>query len=128
MYQTTISDLLRMAVNILKVSLRRQPARPKPDYKPYPKNVPGPVYVADGCCITCGVWELDAADHLSWDDRSDGYSHCYVSRQPETDAEFANVLEAIESQELDCIRVSNCSEKWRAMMVDAGQTDYLDED
>lgn len=99
----------------------------KPTYRPYPKNVPGPVYVGDGCCMSCGIWELDAPQHFAWDDYPDGGGHCYVKRQPETDEEFANVLEAIRSQELDCIRVKTRNDRWRAMMADPELGEYLDD-
>ena len=94
-----------------------QPARPA-----HRQNVPGPVYVVDGCCLSCGVWEQDAPEHFAWSDDS-----CYVSRQPENDEEFAKVARAMRVQELDCIRVRNCPDRWRAILERMGQGDLIDE-
>lgn len=99
----------------------------KPMYKPYPKNVPGPVYVGDGCCLSCGIWENEAPEHFSWDDGPDGGSHCYVSKQPETDEQFEMIIDAMAVQELDCIRVKGCSSHWRDMMVERKQGEFLDD-
>ena len=51
---------------------------------PHPANVPGPFYVEDGCCISCGRLEDVAPDLLAWLEDED-VPHCYVQRQPETD-------------------------------------------
>lgn len=80
---------------------------------PHPANVPGSFYVEDGCCISCGVWEEVAPDLLEWQEE-DGhrYEHCYVSKQPETEAEFERMKAAMEVGEVDCIRVRNCRLDW----------------
>jgi hypothetical protein len=90
-------------------------------------NAPGPVYVENGGCLACGVPEMLAPEIFSWDESS-GYPHCFVKRQPESDAEFAKVLAVLRNQELDCVRVRNCREPWRsqAMAVDRGA--YVDDD
>src|SRR5207253_3205512 len=77
--------------------------------KPHPANVPGPFYVEDGCCLACGVWEVDAPGLMAW---LDDQSHCYVARQPETDAEFRQMLWAMETNEVDCLRVRGCKPEW----------------
>jgi hypothetical protein len=80
----------------------------------HPANVPGPFYVEDGCCVACGVWELDAAGLLAWleDGGKDHIPHCYVARQPETDAEFRQILRAMQTNEVDCLRVRDCKPEW----------------
>ena len=79
--------------------------------RPHPANVPGPFYVEDGCCLACGVWETDAAGLLAWLESGD-YPHCYVARQPETDAEFRQMLRAMQNNEVDCLRVNGCKPEW----------------
>ncbi len=75
--------------------------------KAYPKNVPGPVYVEDDCCLSCAIWEEAAAKHFTFDKVGKSH-HCYVSRQPQTDEEFGSIVSAMKYQELECIRVSRC--------------------
>ncbi|MGQ0588271.1 MAG: hypothetical protein ACT4N8_01895 [Sphingosinicella sp.] len=78
---------------------------------PHPANVPGDFYVEDSCCLACGVWETEAPGLLAW--LEDGeYPHCYVARQPETDAEFRQMLRAMEVQDLNCLRVRDCKPEW----------------
>lgn len=93
--------------------------------KAHPANIPGPFYVEDGCCVFCGVWELDAPDLLAWSDNSDT-PHCYVARQPETDAEFQRMRRAMDSADLDCIRVHNCRPEWEAQLRLDGLGDQID--
>jgi hypothetical protein len=94
---------------------------------PHPANVPGPFYVEDGCCITCGVWEVVAPDLLTWHDDADGQSaHCYVSRQPETDAEFQRMKQAMHYGEVDCIRVRACKPAWLEELRKEGLSDQID--
>jgi hypothetical protein len=90
---------------------------------PHPANVPGPFYVQDGCCITCGVWEFEAPDLLAW---IPGENHCYVQRQPQTDAEFEQMKRAMEVGEVDCIRVHACKPEWLERLRDEGLGHHID--
>lgn len=76
-----------------------------PDYrvpgKPHPANVPGQFYVEEGCCIACGVPEEIAPDLFGW---VEGENHCFVKRQPSGAAELSQMLDAMCSSEVDCIR------------------------
>jgi hypothetical protein len=67
--------------------------------KPHPRNVDGPFYVEDQCCTACGVPDDCAPGFFAWEDL-----HCYVSRQPATAEELEQMLDALQSAELDCIR------------------------
>lgn len=78
---------------------------------PHPANVPGSFYVEDGCCLSCGVWETEAPGLLAWLDDSE-LPHCHVARQPETDAEFRQMMAAMQVNEVDCIRVHSCKPEW----------------
>jgi hypothetical protein len=97
---------------------------PQPPQPAHRLNAPGPVYVVDGCCLACGVWELDAPEHFAWADARS--PQCYVSRQPENDEEFTKVARAMRRQELDCIRVRNCPDRWRAILERMGQGEFID--
>lgn len=92
---------------------------------PHPANVPGPFYVEDGCCISCGVWEDVAPDLLAWLE-DDDVPHCYVQRQPETDEEFERMMEAMQVGEVDCIRVHACKSGWIERLRTEGLGDQID--
>ena len=102
-------------------------SHPPPIYRlpPHPANVPGPFYVEDGCCISCGVWEDVAPDLLAWLPDSE-VPHCYVARQPETDAEFGRMMEAMQIGEVDCIRVHGCKPDWADRLRQAGLEHHID--
>lgn len=104
--------------------LRKRGVPPEPvRLPPHPANVPGPFYVEDGCCMACGVWEDEAAGLLEW---LPEYAHCYVARQPETDAEFGQMMGAMGINEVDCIRVHNCKPDWARRLREAGLGDQID--
>jgi hypothetical protein len=104
---------------------RRREDEPSYRYPPHPANVPGPFYVQDGCCISCGVWEDVAPDLLAWLPNSK-VPHCYVARQPETDAEFGRMMQAMQVGEVDCIRVHGCRPHWAERLRLAGLGHHID--
>lgn len=105
---------------------RTKPAPPdhRP-YNPHPANVPGPVYVENGCCTGCVVWQDVAGDYLAWDDAIED-SHCYVRRQPADDKEFESIVAAMKMQEVDCIRLRGGPAHWRARLIAEGQGRFID--
>ena len=92
---------------------------------PHPANVPGPFYVEDGCCLACGVWEREAPGLLAWLPYADT-PHCYVARQPETDAEFEQMKCAMDVGEVDCIRVHGCKPEWADRLRAEGLGNQID--
>lgn len=92
---------------------------------PHPANVPGPFYVEDGCCLACGVWENEVSDLLAWLPDAE-IPHCYVARQPKTDADFQRMMFAMEINDVDCIRVHNCKPDWAARLREAGLGRQID--
>lgn len=57
----------------------------------HPNNAPGPFFVEDGLCITCGIPELEAPDLIAGTD--DG--HCYFRKQPVTPDEVRRAIAAV---------------------------------
>jgi hypothetical protein len=92
---------------------------------PHPANVPGAFYVEDGCCLACGVWEAEAPGLLEWLPEAK-IPHCYVARQPETDTEFAQMMSAMQVNEVDCIRVHGCKPDWILRLRAAGLAAQID--
>jgi ferredoxin len=61
------------------------------DHARHPKNAPGPFYVADEMCITCGMPELEAPDLITGTDEG----HCYFATQPTTPEELEQAIRAV---------------------------------
>src|SRR5579872_4377324 len=61
------------------------------------RNAPGPFYVVQNQCISCGAPQAEAPGLVTLDDGG-----CYFHKQPETDAE---VNDAIRSMLVSCIEV-----------------------
>ncbi|MFT3998142.1 MAG: hypothetical protein QM667_12115 [Asticcacaulis sp.] len=93
----------------------------------YPKNVAGDFYVEDGCCLTCGVPEGEAADMFAWDEGAE-YAHCYVSRQPETPADTETMLHVVWSAEAECIRYAGSDAEIIRRLVQSGEGNVCDDD
>jgi len=62
-------------------------------------NVPGPIYV-DGQCIDCDLCRQTAPQNF---DRSEQGGYSYVVRQPQTDDERQQCLEAIDECPVEAI-------------------------
>jgi hypothetical protein len=95
--------------------------------RPHPCNASGDFYVEDGCCTSCNMPFTVAADLFTSAD--DG--HCYVSKQPTTDAESDRMLQAFQVQDVGCIRYKGTSRVIQIKLVAAGeaeQCDHLDND
>jgi hypothetical protein len=60
--------------------------------KRYPKNVPGPFYVANGECLICGAPERFAPDLIGYDEEN---LHCYFKKQPTTTDELDQAAKAV---------------------------------
>ena len=97
--------------------------------KPYPKNVDGPFYVEDGCCISCGVWAEEGSEFLRLEQESEFGWHCYFYRQPKTEADYDKVFAAIGLADVTCMRYRGSDPEVLQRMLDRGegpQCDYLE--
>jgi len=97
----------------------------------FASNAPGDFYVVDQCCLTCGVMHDVAPDLIAWhnfepDDRGYVSSHCYVSRQPETLGEIAQMLRAMNVMDLDCLRYGGDDPGWLTRLVENGHSEQCD--
>jgi hypothetical protein len=61
----------------------------------YPKNAPGPFFVENGCCISCGAPEHEAPDLMSHDENDEVFYHCYFKKQPSTPEETEQAIQAV---------------------------------
>jgi hypothetical protein len=74
---------------------RLAPERLIPD-QPHAKNAPGPFYVVNTECMTCGYPHVLAPDLIDWDQDSEGHKHhCYFKKQPESPEEVEQAIKAI---------------------------------
>ena len=78
----------------------------------HPKNAPGPFYVAEGECVGCGVPTEIAPDIFGSDDRGPtSVARCFVRAQPCTAEALAEIVRAMTTAEVDCIRYRGCDPK-----------------
>jgi hypothetical protein len=92
--------------------------------EPHPDNVPGPFYVENQCCISCGVPTDIAPDIFAW---TPDESHCFVALQPQTEAETDRTLRALFSAEVECIRYRGCDTDIRRRIAEFGSGECCDE-
>ena|SRR5262249_606575 len=73
----------------------RKRKQPLTLFEPYPKNAPGPFYVMNEECITCGAPHAVAPDLMAWEDSEGAHSHCYFKKQPEDPYELTQAIAAV---------------------------------
>jgi hypothetical protein len=100
------------------------------DRKAYRLNVEGDFYVVDGCCTLCGVPGITAPE-LFGGFNPDGtvppdVDHCWVKRQPRSDAELNAMVETMARQELQCIRYRGTDSRIVDRLRDIGEGDQVD--
>jgi hypothetical protein len=88
----------------------------------HPKNAAGPFYVLNGCCTACGVPTSLAPGLFDFD----SVDHCYVKRQPTTDAEMEKALRVLRAQELDCVRYRGKDQAILRRLAEAGEAHQCD--
>jgi hypothetical protein len=98
------------------------------DKIPHPKNVPGDFYVEDGCCMSCTLPQIEAAEFFEFEPTSESSqaSHCYVSKQPVTLSDLKKMAKAMQAQEIDCIRYKGADKKVIAQLRQNGLSEYID--
>jgi hypothetical protein len=64
--------------------------------QPHRMNAPGPFYVVNQDCMTCGYPHVLAPDLMAWEMNSEGReAHCYFAKQPETSQEIEQAVNAV---------------------------------
>ncbi len=76
--------------------------------KPHAMNAPGDFFVRDGCCMSCLV-PVETAPHLLTYNQD--LQHCYVHRQPATQAETTHMVAALRQSEVRCIYYKGSDEQ-----------------
>jgi len=87
----------------------------------HPRNVPGPFYVVNGCCTTCGVPEMAPG---IFEFAPEG--HCYVKGQPSTSEGVELALRVIRTQELGCIRYAGSDPAILRRLAEADEAEQCD--
>jgi len=87
-------------------------------------NVIGDFYVEDGCCTACEVPQSEAPDLFGMTPKPN--YHCYVKRQPQTDAERDQMLSAILCAELQCIHYRGNNPAIISRLSAMGEMDVCD--
>lgn len=91
--------------------------------KPYKHNVPGPFYVGDGCCLRCDIPFVIAPGMFEYNNED---SHCFVKKQPENEKETGQMIRAVISSEVECIRYSGRDQEVLRRLAEAGSANLAD--
>src|SRR5688572_8197390 len=91
--------------------------------EPHPQNVPGPFYVENGCCLSCGMPSEIAPDMFEWEE---GDTHCFVSRQPCDPKQLDRMMHAMWSSETMCIRYRGTDPVISRRIAEFGNEDSCD--
>ncbi len=90
----------------------------------YPENTKGDFYVQDGVCTSCGAPQAEAPDLI--DHSKSHYGHCYFKKQPETDDEIEQAIQAIAVSCIAGLRYGGKEEKILRRLFEIGQSDQCD--
>lgn len=82
---------------------------------PHSANVPGDFYVADNCCTMCEVPIVQGDGKFGVIE-----NHCYVKREPETQAELEQMIDVIQCAEFDCVRYRGTDRSFQLKIVENG--------
>jgi len=72
-------------------------------------------YIEAGCCVLCGVPESIAPNLFQMDEHS-----CFLVRQPRSSTEIDQVIDAMASSELECIRYGGADDALLQRIGQAG--------
>lgn len=89
----------------------------------HPENIPGDFYVEDQCCTMCAIpFTVAPALFGATADKS----HCFVKKQPSTAVELDQMVNAIESAELNCIRYGGSNRTIQVRLVQSADDSICD--
>jgi hypothetical protein len=88
--------------------------------KPHAMNAPGDFFVRDGCCMSCLV-PVESVPHLLTYDHN--LQHCYVHRQPATEAETEQMVAALRQSEVRCIYYKGSDNQVIALLKSKGDSE-----
>ena len=87
----------------------------------YPLNK-GDFYINNGDCITCGAPQAEAPDLI--EHGKDG--HCYFKRQPQTETELDQAINALMVSCINALRYGGMEEKILKRLYEDGMADLCD--
>lgn len=74
--------------------------------KRHPLNVKGDFYVEDGVCLACDASPSEAPDLMTYEDW-----HCYFKKQPQTEEEIEQAINAVCVSDICGLRYAGNSPK-----------------
>lgn len=90
----------------------------------HPENV-GDFYVENESCITCGAPEAEAPDLIVHSNK-DNYGHCYFKKQPETEHELDQAINAICVSCIGALRYGGKDQSIIKRLYQIGEGDQCD--
>jgi hypothetical protein len=90
----------------------------------YPENI-GDFYVENDSCITCGAPEVEAPDLIIHSTKE--YGHCYFKKQPKTEKEIDQAINAIWVSCVGALRYGGTDQQIIKRLYEIGLGDKCDE-
>jgi len=91
----------------------------------HPETAPGGFYVQNEVCITCGAPEVEGKGLIEHSTK-DGHGSCYFKKQPETDEEVENAINAVMVSCIGALRYGGTDENILRKMFELGLSSMCD--
>jgi hypothetical protein len=104
-------------MNFFKKSKPKTPGR-------YSENSQGDFYVENAVCTSCGAPQAEAPDLIEHSNFE--YGHCYFKKQPETEGEIDQAINAITVSCISGLRYGGTDEKILKRLYEIGEADQCD--
>lgn len=102
-----------------------RPSGLTPD-QPHRMNAPGPFYVVNQDCMTCGYPHVLAPDLMAWEMDSEGReAHCYFRKQPKTSQEIEQAVNAVKGSCCGALRYAGSDKKVLREIRKSGNADAI---
>src|SRR5687767_13642106 len=90
---------------------------------PHPRNVPGPFYIVENCCMTCMVIHGEAPALMGFDEEE---HHCFVKQQPASAEEVYRAIRAVWASDVGCLRYGGQNPEILHRLAELGAEDVCD--
>ena len=93
---------------------------------PYKLNVPGDFYVENGECVACMLPAGESPNLIGEDEDSEYGYHCYFKKQPDSENEVHDAINAMVVSCCEALRYKGKNETTIKLIIDAGEGSQID--